>query len=330
MARKRKGGSRGGLIIGLSVAAVILVALIVWLILRLISAFNSDVSGTTVRVPDIVGKPQAEAVSELKRAQLEGREAPGEYNDDVPKGHVYEQDPEPGMLVKPGRTVRYYVSAGKARFVVPDLRGKSLDDAAQALRKAGLALGAVQRVYLRGGAAGRIVNQSPGLGEEFTSPISVDVIVADTRNLPRVAMPDLFGIALPTAEELLTRADLNLQLALVEYVGSEDVAAGTILAQQPAAGEQVEMATRVGLQVAVPSAVKNNPHKRLTLRIPVPAGPPQQQVIIKVADELGERIDFSESKKPGEIVERTVDVQGSATVRIFVGDEKEPIREEKI
>lgn len=330
MAKKRRGGSRSGLVIGLSVAAVLLVALIVWLILRLIAAFNSDVSGTTVRVPDIVGKPQAEAVSELKRAQLEPREAPGEYNDAVTKGHVYEQDPEPGMLVKPGRTVRYYVSAGKARFVVPDLRGKAVEEATQLLRKAGLALGAVQRVYIRGAAAGKIVNQSPKLGEEFTSPISVDVVVADSRGLPRVTMPDLYGIALPTAEEMLTRADLNLQLALVEYVAGDDVAAGTILAQSPGAGEEVEMASRVSLQVAVPSLVKLSPHKRLTLRIPVPAGPPQQAVIIKVADELGERIDYTEKKKPGEIVERTVDVQGSATVRIFVGDEKTPMREEKI
>jgi hypothetical protein len=82
--------------------------------------------------------------------------------------------------------------------------------------------------------------------------------------------------------------------------------------------------------VAVPSDVMVSPNKRLTLRIPVPTGAPQQQVTIKVADELGERIDYSESKKPGEIVERTVDVSGRATVRIFVGDEKTPIREERI
>ena len=330
MAKKRKAAQRSGLIIGLSVAAVLLAVAIIWLILRLVGSYQSDLTGTTVRVPDIAGMAEGEAIAELKKAQLEPRQSQRGYNDKVEQGHVYEQDPGPGMLVRPGRKVSYMVSLGKANFTVPDLAGKTLDEAAAALRKAGLALGGVQRIYSATSPAGKIVNQSPKLGESFTSPINVDVVVADTRGLPQVTMPDLYGIALSTAEETLTRSELNLQLALVEYVENNEVAAGTVIAQKPGAGEQVDMASKVTVQVAVPTDVKQNPHKRLTLRIPVPAGPPQQAVIIKVQDELGERTDFSERKKPGEVVERTVDVQGAATVRIFVGDEKNPLREEKL
>ena len=90
------------------------------------------------------------------------------------------------------------------------------------------------------------------------------------------------------------------------------------------------MASKVEVKVAVPTSVKQNPHKKLTLHIPVPAGPPEQPVIIKVQDDLGERIDFNEKKKPGEIVERTVEVEGTAIVRIFVGDDKNPLREERL
>ena len=330
MARKRKGAQRGGLIIGLSIAAVFLAVAVIWLIIRLVGSWNADLSGTTVRVPDLSNLPEAEAIAELKKAQLEPRQSQRGYNDKVDKGHVYDQDPVAGMLVRPGRTVRYMVSLGKANFTVPDLSGKSLDEAADMLRKSGLALGSVQRIYSASSPAGRIVNQSPKLGESFTSPINVDVVVADTRDLPKVSMPDLYGVSLTTAEETLTRSELNLQLALVEYVENNEVAPGTVLAQKPSAGDEVDMASRVEIQVAVPTAVKQNPHKRLTLRIPVPAGPPQQSVIIKVQDELGERTDFSEKKKPGEIVERTLDIEGSAVVRIFVGDEKNPLREERL
>jgi serine/threonine-protein kinase len=330
MAKKRKGSQRGGLIIGLSIAAVLLAIGVVWLIIRLVGSWNSDVAGTTVRVPDLAGLPEAEAIEELKKAQLDPRQSQRGYNDKVEKGHVYDQDPAAGMLVRPGRTVRYEVSLGKANFTVPDLAGKSLDEASELLRKSGLALGSVQRIYSESSPAGKIVNQSPKLGESFTSPINVDVVVADTHDLPKVAMPDLYGVTLPTAEETLTRSELNLQLALVEYVENNDVAAGTVLSQKPAAGEQVNMASKVQLQVAVPTDVKQNPHKRLTLHIPVPAGPPEQSVIIKVQDELGERTDFSEKKKPGEIVERTVEVEGAAVVRIFVGDEQNPLREERL
>jgi eukaryotic-like serine/threonine-protein kinase len=330
MARKRKGTQRGGLIIGLSIAAVLLAGLVIWLIMFLVGSYQKDLTGTTVRVPDIAGLAEGEALAALKKAQLEPRQSQRGYNDKVAKGHVYGQEPEAGMMVRPGRTVRYMVSLGKANFTVPDLAGKTLDEAAAALRKAGLALGGVQRIYSASAPAGRIVNQSPKLGESFTSPINVDVVVADTRDLPQVTMPDLYGIALSTAEETLTRSELNLQLALVQYVENNEVAPGTVLDQKPGAGEQLAMASKVEVAVAVPSEVKQNPHKRLTLRIPVPAGPPRQAVIIKVQDDLGERTDFSEQKKPGEIVERTVDVEGNAVVRIFVGDEKNPLREERL
>jgi serine/threonine-protein kinase len=330
VAKKRKGVQRGGLMIGLGVAAVVLAAAVVWLIIRLVGSWNSDLSGTTVRVPELNKLPEAEAIAELKKAQLEPRQSQRGYNDKVDKGHVYDQDPAAGMLVRPGRTVRYMVSLGKANFTVPDLAGKTLDEAGALLRKSGLGLGSVQRIYSASSPQGKIVNQSPKLGESFTSPINVDVVVADTRDLPQVTMPDLYGVSLTTAEETLTRSELNLQLALVEYVENNDVAAGTVLNQKPSSGTAVDMASKVSLEVAVPTSVKQNPHKRLTLHIPVPAGPAEQPVVIKVQDELGERTDFSEKKKPGEIVERTLEIEGSAIVRIFVGDEKNPLREERL
>jgi serine/threonine-protein kinase len=332
MARKKRRGSgdRRGLVIGLAIAALLLAVLIVWLVIKLIGSIHSDLSGTTVRVPELVDLSEAQAIEKLNAAQLKPRQALRQYNDKVETGHIYQQDPEPGLMVRPGATVRYYVSLGKASFTVPDLTGKTPDEAAEALRKSGLALGAVQRIYDANNPAGRIINQSPHLGEEFTSPVNVDVVVADTHDLPQVAIPDFVGQPLTSAEETLTRSDLNLHLAVVEYVEDNTNPPGTVLAQKPVAGEQVNMASRVELQVAMPSDVKNNPHKRLTIHIPVPIGPPEQKVVIKVSDELGERIDFTETKKPGEIVERTVEVEGSAKVKIFVGDDKEPLREERI
>ena len=96
MARKRKGTQRGGLMLGLGIAAVLLAGLVIWLIMFLVGSYQKDLTGTTVRVPDIAGQAEGEAIAALNKAQLEPRQSQRGYNDKVAKGHVYEQEPKAG------------------------------------------------------------------------------------------------------------------------------------------------------------------------------------------------------------------------------------------
>ncbi|MDP9398865.1 MAG: Stk1 family PASTA domain-containing Ser/Thr kinase [Actinomycetota bacterium] len=87
-------------------------------------------------VPAVVGLPSAAAGDALARASLlvSLREEP---SDTVPTGTVISQQPSGGML-PPGSTVELVVSRGPAPVAVPDVSGRSLEEAVGLLEAAGL------------------------------------------------------------------------------------------------------------------------------------------------------------------------------------------------
>ena len=78
------------------------------------------------------------------------------YSETVRKGFVISTDPGPGDRVRKDGTVGAVISLGPERHKVPDVRGKTLDDAQQALDEAKLAYGE------RGQAVQREGRQGPG------------------------------------------------------------------------------------------------------------------------------------------------------------------------
>ncbi|MFD5215226.1 Stk1 family PASTA domain-containing Ser/Thr kinase [Microbacterium sp. NPDC058345] len=93
-------------------------------------------------VPKVAGKSVDEAVRILEDARLTVSDnRPEEWSDTVAKGTVIWQttEREGGGLWRPGDVVTIAVSKGPQLFEVPDVAGKTRDEAAQALRDAGFA-----------------------------------------------------------------------------------------------------------------------------------------------------------------------------------------------
>jgi hypothetical protein len=55
-----------------------------------------------------------------------------------------------------------------------------------------------------------------------------------------------------------------------------------------------------------------------------------QKVKIKLYDALGEQIVLEETHHPGEVIERSQDIDGSARLLIFIGDMNNPLREDRL
>jgi serine/threonine-protein kinase len=88
-------------------------------------------------VPNVVGKPLAEAQAALKQANLAYGEGQRKYDDNVPAGNVIAQAPADSGPVHPGDTIVLDVSQGPQLFPVPDVTGMTPEDATTALQKAG-------------------------------------------------------------------------------------------------------------------------------------------------------------------------------------------------
>ena len=95
-----------------------------------------------VVVPTVVGKTQEEAEQELEELGLKV-EIIEENNDKVEAGYVIKQEPVEGEEVAGKSTVKVYVSKGVKMVTVPNLIGKSLDEAKKLIEDAELTLEAV-------------------------------------------------------------------------------------------------------------------------------------------------------------------------------------------
>jgi serine/threonine-protein kinase len=115
-------------------------------------------------VPQVIGLSQEEATAQLRDAKLAvGQLITRDVN--LPAGQVLAIQPAPGSQLAAGTKVTLVVASGKVQ--VPDLRGKTQDQAVQALQQLGFAVGIEPRddVSCRPGdpasTCGKVIDQRP-------------------------------------------------------------------------------------------------------------------------------------------------------------------------
>lgn len=120
----------------LALAAVILLT-VSFLAFRYLAATTHH--GDSVEVPKLVGKSMAEAEEILDDADLEYKIIDSVFRENMPKGYVVDQKPEPMELVKDGRTIYLTINASNAPKVeMPDLVNQSKRQAETTLNAIGL------------------------------------------------------------------------------------------------------------------------------------------------------------------------------------------------
>ncbi len=94
--------------------------------------------GAPVEVPDVIGESVTDAQQKLEDAGLKVVLAPGKvFSDEADKDTVAQETPDRGAQVGEGDSVTITVSKGQQMLNVPDVTGKSKDDAQQILQDAG-------------------------------------------------------------------------------------------------------------------------------------------------------------------------------------------------
>jgi serine/threonine-protein kinase len=151
---------------------------------------------TTVVPVEVVGLPQAEAAALLAERKLVVGSEPVSQDGFYESGTVLAVAPAPGRQVQAGATVTLTVASG--RVPLPDVTGRSQDDAVDALRAAGFDV----RVELEytDGAPGRVLSQSPDEGvREAGRTVVLAVSQAIPAPEPAAPSPATAPSAVPTA-----------------------------------------------------------------------------------------------------------------------------------
>lgn len=134
--------------------------------------------GSIVEVPDLADLNRYEASKKLAEKDLR---LGGRYevlSDTVSKGKIVAQYPARGMNVRPGRSVITTVSSGPKVTTVPDVSGKSLEEAERILsnKRLNLESSPQTRVSLR--QVGTVISTDPPVGSEVDVETSVTPMVS--------------------------------------------------------------------------------------------------------------------------------------------------------
>ena len=92
----------------------------------------------TVEVPDVTGMAQSDARKKIEAAGLAWGDVSTEDAPGTPEGHVVRSDPAAGTSMSRGETVSIVLSSGRTTTTVPDVVGKSQDEAQATIEAAGL------------------------------------------------------------------------------------------------------------------------------------------------------------------------------------------------
>ena len=125
-------------------------------------------------MPDLVKRKDSDAQEIIRNLKLIPNVV-SEISEDIPQGYVVRQSPVMGAKYAEGDTVTIYVSSGKdEKFVaVPNLLGKTEDEAKAALLDVGLTWGSIATIE-SSRAKGTVAAQSIQAGVEVKEKTSVD------------------------------------------------------------------------------------------------------------------------------------------------------------
>jgi beta-lactam-binding protein with PASTA domain len=195
-----------------------------------------------LKTPDLRGKPFLEAAKVLRNQNLSIKWERDQPNETVQEGNIITQKPEPGTPIKKGSSIRVVVSGGLALVPLPDLRRVTQNRAQILLRKAGLEVGNRTLLPSTTDPVGTVLATDPPAGTGVPQGSKINLLVATGQGQMMQAMPNLAGMTLDQAREVLTKAGL---FATELPVSAEGAAPGQVVSQNPPAGESVTDSTRI-------------------------------------------------------------------------------------
>lgn len=188
--------------------------------------------GSPGTIPELANKTVAEAQQLLRTAGFQST-TKDVFDDDVAPGLVVGSEPAAGEVIRKFQPVSLAVSKGPELFPLPELTGKSLDEAKTALNGAGMALGNISETFDESAAAGTVLAQAPRSGNPVRHGTPVDLTVS--KGPQPIPVPDVRGLEQGAAVKALEAAGLKAVVS-PETVNDRKVPKGAVVAQDPANG----------------------------------------------------------------------------------------------
>lgn len=202
-------------------------------------------SGQFTKVPNLLGKTEEQARSQLSAAGLGVKGVDRKFSDAFDRGTVMNTDPPGGRRIRGNGAVTITISRGPEVVAVPNLKGRPLEEAKAELTRSGLAPGIVTQAFSQDIAQGSVISTNPPGGEKRAPDTAVSLVVSKGRPVP---VPSVTGIPLDQAKASLEA--LGLKVATAPEEVNAPSAAGTVANQSVGAGTQAAAGDTVTLTVS--------------------------------------------------------------------------------
>lgn len=309
---QRQGGGRKWLTYGILALTFLVLALVGYAVSQWVAYLNVP----TLPVPNVVGKPLAEAEEILRDAGLNARII-GETYGNVPSGCVISQDPAADENVKAGREVDLVVSKGPELEKVPDLVGKTFSEADLILKSSNLDFGNLVYEYHPTAPVDTVIDQNPKPETWTTKGTLVDLKISKGPEPKPILVRSVIGLRLDEAKSLLEEA--GLAVGEVTEQESSEFQKGTIMDMNPKPGEEVEPGTKVSLVVSKGKRDQNQ--QEIVVSVPREGSEPVS-VKVEVLDILGVHKAHEALHQPGDVFKVTVRWTGKeARVKVYFNEE---------
>lgn len=140
---------------------------------------------------------------------------------------------------------------------IPDIIGMTEQQAASVLEKEGLEYTLGIPVISEEFDAGEVVSTDPAVGREVKKGYTVRIILSKGKDEETVRTPNIVGKPLEEAQQILE--DFDLQYGSITYDENSNLPEGTVISQDPDAGEDVKAKTVVNLVVSSAKKKTNVP-----------------------------------------------------------------------
>ena len=210
-----------------------------------------------IKVPDLKGQTVEQAEKNLSDLGLVLEEGDKVYDSEYEEGEIVSQSPTADTVVKKGKVVTVSISKGSKEGTIPNIVGKSYDDAVYLIKKYGYEVGNVT-VGESDMPKDTVISQTPDAGEESKPGVSISFVVSQGEGEGKVTMPKLTGMTLDKAKEELK--NIGLEAGDIGEDMSDAFSKGQVMWQQVGAGESVEKGSKINLKVSTgtePSAPKS-------------------------------------------------------------------------
>lgn len=234
----------------------------------------------TIRIPDVKGMTEQQAVRTLESLNLVIGDVEEEPSEEYDRGEVTRTLPQVNSSVKENAEIDLFISSGRELYPVPDLVGQDIEKVRQQLRDIGFTVeeeGEASTKY----EEGRIISQNIRPGEEVL-PSETTILLTVSTGEPAFDLRDLSNYSRQGVLDYAAERGLLIDIT-EDYHNT--IPAGIVISQRPAAGTKLRSGDNLSVVISL--------------------GPERPE---RTETESSESIEESEESESEEVISSTVSV----------------------